>query len=282
MKLFQTLFMTSVMAVASIGFAAAQSWIPLANASKRAVGTWQKLANQPTFQTDTALLLTDATVMVHEYKTPNWWRLTPTKSGSYVNGTWSSLPSMRSDYCPLYFVSAVLPDGRVLVEGGEYNSCVVDGDESTLGEIYDPVAKTWTDVAPPAGWNKIGDSPAVVLPNGTFMMGDGTDGNTDQVLFNARTLSWTTVGTGKADIFGEEGFALLPNGKVLTVDTENGTNSEIFNPSTGNWSSAGSTIVELPDNGGLPIVPEIGPMIQRPNGTVVAFGATTQDAQKRV
>jgi hypothetical protein len=63
----------------------------------------------------------DATVMVHEFETPNWWRLTPNKAGSYVNGTWSQVASMAADYCPLYFDAAVLPDGRLLVEGGEYN-----------------------------------------------------------------------------------------------------------------------------------------------------------------
>lgn len=44
--------------------------------------SWQPLYNQPPFQTDTSLLLTDGTVMMHEYATPNWWRLTPDNSGS--------------------------------------------------------------------------------------------------------------------------------------------------------------------------------------------------------
>jgi hypothetical protein len=37
----------------------------------------QSLKHPPTFQTDTALLLTDGRVMVHEYNSPNWWALTP-------------------------------------------------------------------------------------------------------------------------------------------------------------------------------------------------------------
>ena len=82
---------------------------------------WQNLKHPPTFQTDTAVLLTDGRAMVHEYNSPNWWALTPDSSGSYINGTWKQLASMPSDYAPLYFASAVLPDGRVLVEGGEYN-----------------------------------------------------------------------------------------------------------------------------------------------------------------
>ena len=39
----------------------------IANAQDPAAGTWQKLKNQPTVLTDTALLLTDGTVMMHQY-----------------------------------------------------------------------------------------------------------------------------------------------------------------------------------------------------------------------
>jgi hypothetical protein len=206
MKLFQTMFQTSVVALALAGSAHAQFLSPSNNQAatgngKPAVGSWQKLKNQPTFQTDTALLLTDATVMVHEYETQNWWRLTPTSAGSYVNGTWSQVASMAADYCPLYFASAVLPDGRLLVEGGEYNPCGVG--ETAQGAIYDPIANTWTNVNPPSGWDAIGDSPTVVLANGKLMMGQNKgDGTTLQALFDASNLTWTSIGSGKADSFG--------------------------------------------------------------------------------
>ncbi len=245
----------------------------IASSQEPATGTWAKLKNQPSFQTDTALVLTDGTIMMHQYNSGTWWKLTATLPGSYVNGTWTKLASMQSGYAPLYFASAVLPDGRVLVEGGEYNN--LQGDETNLGDIYDPVANVWTTVNPPSGWTTIGDSPAVVLPNGIFMMGQGGEPSKRQVVFNATNLTWTSTGTGKADGFSEEGFALVPNGDVLTVDTEDGTNSELYNPTSSAWSSAGSTIVTLPNSGGLGIVPEMGPLVQRPDGTVVAFGATT-------
>jgi hypothetical protein len=103
---------------------------------------WQSLKHPPTFQTDTALLLTDGRAMVHEYRSPNWWALTPDRSGSYLNGTWKQLGSMPSNYAPLYFASNMLPDGRVLVEGGEYN--FVQQDETNLGAIYDPLTDKWT------------------------------------------------------------------------------------------------------------------------------------------
>ena len=239
--------------------------------------SWTKLANQPTFQTDSAILLTDGTVMMHQYNSGNWWRLTPSNTASYAAGTWTQLASMPAGYAPLYFAAAVLPDGRVLIEGGEYNNLIQN--ETNKGAIYDPVANTWTSVTPPTGWSTIGDSPAVVLPDGTFMMGQGGQPSKKQVLFNASTLTWTSVNSAtKADGFSEEGFALTSNGDVLVVDTEDGTNSELYNPTTETWSSAGSTIVSLPNSGGLGIVPEMGPLVQRPDGSIVAFGATTHNA----
>src|SRR5579872_1972494 len=263
MKVFRTL---------AISLLAIAAWSTIAS-SQEPAANWQKLVNQPTFAPDTALLLTDGTVMMHQYMSNKWWRLTPDITGSYVKGTWTALASMSSGYGPLYFASAVMADGRVLLEGGEYN--LGSQDETNLGAIYDPIANTWTGVNPPSGWTTIGDSPSVILPDGTFMLGQGGQPSTRQAYFNATSLTWTAVGTGKADGFSEEGLALLPDESVLTVDCEHGTNSELYNPTTKAWTSAGSTIVALPNSGGLGIVPEMGPLVQRPDGTVVAFGATT-------
>ena len=80
--------------------------------------------------------------MVH-HEDPNdgysdWWKLTPDINGSYVNGSWSQLASLASDYGPLFFGSAVLADGRVLVEGGEQNFSQYVW--TNKGAIYDPIA----------------------------------------------------------------------------------------------------------------------------------------------
>jgi hypothetical protein len=233
---------------------------------------WQSLKHPPTFFTDTALLLTDGTVIVHEVCSSNWHRLTPDRTGSYVNGTWSKIASMPSDYAPLYFASEVLPDGRVLVQGGEYNDTNCDPAETPLGAIYDPTKDKWTNVNPPSGWGEIGDSPSIVLPNGTYMIGQNE--TTASAFFSAKTLGWTLKGAGKSDTYAEEGMELLPNGEVLLVDTQNSPNSEIFNPKTFTWTSAGSTIVNLSVNAGE----EIGPALLRPDGTVFAMGANGNGA----
>ncbi len=235
----------------------------LANAQK-----WQKLKHQPTFQTDTALQLTDGTVMMHEYNSPNWWRLTPDKTGSYLNGTWSAMGSMPSSYAPLYFASAVLADGKVIVEGGEYN--FLSQDETNLGAIYDPKTNKWKNVDPPSGWAEIGDSPGIVLPNGTFMLGQNF--TVDTVLFNEKTLKWTTTGPGKKDTYAEEGWELLPDGTVLTVDTQQTPNAEKYYK--GKWISAGNTIQSLALNS----EEETGPALLRPDGTVFAMGANGSGA----
>ena len=230
------------------------------------------------FSTGLPILLTDGTVICQDEDASDWWKLTPDNTGSYANGTWSQIASMPvidgAPYAPLYYGSAVLADGRVVVFGGEYNggNNAVD---SNLGAIYDPVANTWTAVNGP-GWPNIGDAPSSVLPNGRFLLGDPF--GTDAAILDPATLLWTSASTtGKADVNSEEGWTLLPDGTILTIDTEDGTNSERFNPTTSVWSSAGSTIATLPA-GQSGFVPEMGPQVLRPDGTVVCFGASGHNA----
>ena len=235
--------------------------------------SWQPLAHQPTFSASTALLLTDGTVLVQQYIGRQIWRLTPDNTGSYVNGTWSQLASLPTNYAPLYYGSAVLSDGRVIFEGGEYNFGQFA--ETNLGAIYDPVTNKWTPVAPPSGWTSIGDGQSVVLANGTYMQADAL--STKQALLNAANLTWTTTGAGKADINSEEGWLLLPDRSVITTDANNTSNplqAERYNPTTGTWGKAGNTVVPLADPGSH----EVGPSVLRPNGTALFTGGTAHNA----
>ena len=72
------------------------------------------------------LLLGDGSVLGHQEPTrPTFWRLVPDSTGSYVNGTWSPIAVMPTingvAYKPDYYASGLLPDGRMMIEGGEYN-----------------------------------------------------------------------------------------------------------------------------------------------------------------
>src|SRR5664279_96010 len=107
MKVLRTATVTCVVLLAALGIVSAQTWTPL--------------TNQPAFSASTAFILTDGRVMVQDTGAQDWWALTPDVNGSYQNGTWSQLASLPPAYSPLYYASAILPDGRLAVLGGEYN-----------------------------------------------------------------------------------------------------------------------------------------------------------------
>jgi hypothetical protein len=232
------------------------------------------------------LLLTDGTVMVHREPRDcqSWYKLTPDIHGNYVNGTWSQIASLPAGYSPLMFGSAVLADGRVVIEGGQFNY----GKHvwTTQGALYDPLNDQWTPIQPPSGWNFIGDATAMVLPNGTLMQTDCCDLPPKAALLDVNTLTWTPTGAGKFDLYRREGLTLLPDEKVLTVDTyvdkydPKGKASEVYDPTTGTWSSAGNTVVQLWNSaancgGQHKANNEIGAGVLRPNGTVFSAGANT-------
>ena len=243
--------------------------------------TLTTLKHQPPDGAIVPFLLTDGTVLVQGNQGQDWWKLTPDINGSYVNGTWSQVASLASNYDPYAMASQVLADGRVLIEGGEYNFGQFSF--TNLGAIYDPVQNTWTPLTPPPGWDYIGDSPSTILPNGHFLIGRKFD--TQMADLDPVTLQWTAVGVngGKSDWNAEEGWTLMPDGTVLTVDVLNNPNSERYIPSQQIWVSDGSTIANLqgppevgciPYGGGEYCPPgEIGPAILRPDKTVFATGA---------
>jgi len=253
-----------------------------------ASGTWQVVVN-PFLPggAATPLLLTDGTVIVAEGNSPYWYKLTPDINGSYVNGTWTQIASLPviggTQYAPLYHASAVLPDGRVIIMGGEYNGSSTEV-WTNLGAIYDPVTNTWTAVSAPSGtgWSQIGDAESIVLADGTFMLASCCGDPDVDALFDATSLTWTSTGAPNAGLSyqDEQGYELLPNGDVLTIDVwtnyPNGgaTNAERYSPSSGTWSSAGNTPVSLVDPSACGTW-EIGPAVLRPDGTVVAFGGNT-------
>jgi len=260
-------------------------------------GTWTAVTKAPGSLTN-PLLLTDGTVIVSNADAPEWYKLTPDINGSYANGTWSKIAKLPiidgTQYAPLYHSSAVLPDGRVIIMGGEYNG----GNTpvwTNLGAIYDPVANTWTAVSAPPGWSYftngtgvIGDSQGVVLADGTFMQAACCLLPDGDALFDAASLTWNNTGAPRLGNFyqDEQGYNLLPDGSVLTIDiwtdfdfntltaSGNAINAERYEPKSGLWVAAGDTPVSLVDPyecGNF----EIGPALLRPDGTLVAFGGNT-------
>ena len=248
-------------------------------------GTWQT-TQAPAAGLTNPLLLTDGSVIFLDYLTGAWYKLTPDNLGNYATGTWSQIASLPSGYTPLYFGSAVLPDGRVIVEGGQYNGNLSAGPVWTsLGAIYDPIANTWTSMSPPSGsgWTNtaaaggcnggIGDAASTVLPNGTYMLGSSCANPPLDALLNATTLGWNTTGAPNSKQ-NQQGYTLLQSGKVLTIDVWNPPAAQQYDPGTGLWTSIASTPVSLVDPTACGNY-ALGPAVTRPDGTVVAFGGNT-------
>jgi hypothetical protein len=237
-------------------------------------GTWTDLTGTLPFAggPDTAELLTDGTVLEYDGCQGQWFKLTPDNKGKYEDGTWSSATAMPSGYTPLFFATEILPDGRMIVNGGEYIGCNLVW--TNRGALYDPVANTWTTVSPPSGWKYVGDASSAILPDGSYILADCCDEAAAIATISGTTVTWTSTGSGKGDPNLEEGWTILPDGNLLTVDVGNiGMNYddyEIYDTSEGTWSTPGRT----PNLLTTKQTREIGPAVLRPDGTVIQFGAS--------
>ena len=274
-------------AKSSASLALQQSSVSLT--SDVATPTITPLNNQLPDGINFTMLLTDGTVMAQDAFFPYmWWKLRPDINGSYLNGTWTQLASLPQSYSPIAATEAVLADGRVLIIGGEYSNFTL-GEPFTLtnqGAIYDPRTDTWSPLAPPPGFNFIGDSPSAVLPDGRFLLGDKV---TKEVsAFDPHTMRWKNLKSeDKNDFNAEEGWTLLPDGTVLTLDVLDAPKAEIYSASGQEWDQARDVPVDLhspttlvgciqygPAPSDCYFPPgEIGPAILRPDGTVFATGS---------
>lgn len=233
--------------------------------------TWQGLANQPSFNAGTMLLLTDGTVLCHdsgqqELGSHNWYKLTPNQYGSYLDGNWSNVKSGPNS--PLYFASAVLNDGRVFVAGGEYDGKHRTPVELLAAQIYDPITDNWTILTTPRGWREIGDAPCCVFPDGRILLGSIESNKT--AIYDPVANSWAAGANKNNATSSEETWTLLPDQTILTADCVGHPQTEKYVIPSNIWVSAGSTPSDLVEDSSS----EIGPALLLPDGRTFAVGAT--------
>jgi len=242
-------------------------------------GKWRALTNPAPFQPGAPMLLNDGSVVVQEYGTENWHKLTPDSSGDYGKGTWSDIASMPTGYSPLFYSSAILPDGRMIIEGGEY--LALQAVWTTRGAIYNPAKDSWTSVNPPSGWTMIGDASGMVLPDGRYLLSDCCDQGAPLAILNPDNLTWQAFGNlnKQTATNDEESWALLPDDTIVTIDslnTQKPTESERLDINAMKWASAGSTVVQIQDPD--PSSQEQGPFMLAYDGHAYAIGATSHCA----
>jgi hypothetical protein len=178
---------------------------------------------------------------------------------------------LPSNYGPLYYASAVLKDGRVVVCGGEYN--FGNGVWTDLGAWYDPATDAWTPLASP-GWGILGDAQCAVMPDGKFITCNIL--NSQAALLDPATMTWQQlVGTGKIDRHDEEGYTMLRDGTLFTPCAEAAIDDGLqyaqkYDVALDKWFDAGIAPSMLVDNSSE----EMGCAILTYDNTVLCIGST--------
>lgn len=231
------------------------------NLSTQVGGTWTALAHSPPVSVNNCLLLSDGTILGMDGD-GKCAQLTPDSHGSYINGTWKQLSSMR--FNRLFYASQLLTNGTVFVAGGE------DGPGNSHGEVFDPLRNAWTwiypDPMPGAGFS---DCESKLLPNGNVLVPPVSEFG-GVLIYNTASNSWQTAASAQNQ--DEACWVKLANDNILTIDSFS-QNAEHYIPSLNKWVTDNSVSVPLYDSNG-----ELGAGFLLPNGKVFYIGATTNTA----
>jgi N-acetylneuraminic acid mutarotase len=141
------------------------------------------------------------------------------------------------------FAAVVLPNGKVLVEGGLGPS----GSILASAELYNPATGRWSS----AGAMSVArySHTATLLPNGTVLVAGGCSASYSctpytgvSEIYNPATNTWTR--TGALNVArANQTATLLHNGKVLVVGGfTNSSSCEIYDPAAKTWKVAASNL----------------------------------------
>ena len=145
-----------------------------------------------------------------------------------------------------YHTATLLPNGKVLVAGGEnYNNGGL-AQYLLRAELYDPTKGKWTATGDLN--TRRSHHTATLLPNGMVLVAGGENNSSNYTLskselYDPTTGTWTNTGALKS-ARSDHTATLLANGKVLVVGGYGLTNvlssAEIYDPTTGKWTLTGS------------------------------------------
>jgi hypothetical protein len=155
-----------------------------------------------------------------------------------IDSSWTPTDSMTFER--LFHTATLLPNGQVLVAGGQNGS-----DASSTAELYDPANGSWSNT----GNMRMARlyQTATLLPNGQVLVAGGYNSIARIMrhaeLYDPATGSWTATGRMAFErIFHTA--TLLPNGQVLVAGGENGGGllgtAELYDPASGTWTATDS------------------------------------------
>ncbi len=251
--------------------------------------SWTRITNSAPSNVGTMLLLTDGTVVTHSSDSGGngWQRLTPSASGSYVDGTWSRTAPMGKGR--LYFASHVLPNGNLWVLGGEYSDPNLTANWTNTGEVYNTLTDTWTPIADHPE-SQYGDVPSMLMNKGKILAGSLSGRNT--YFYDIASNTWSApMAKAYDDSSDEETWVKMPDGKVMNYDlfqsiNTGGAYAEVFDGKTGSWSgrspSDGTAAGSIPQLSSSALGAELGAALTLRSraqlGKVLYIGATGHTA----
>ena len=236
------------------------------------VGAFSTLTNpNPRGGSGLMLLMTDGSVIVQTTGvSKTWTKLTPDSTGNYQNGTWTPIASMQLER--LWYSSTVLPDGRVLVVGGQNTGVSGTRTDTNRGEIYNPATNAWTPMTPFPQATQ-GSGVSVLLPSGLWLVGSNSGGET--YLYNPATDKWSQTGSRlNNEKHDQTTWILLKDGSVLSYNPASpdaaAGNAQRYFPATGKWVATNPVPVPLTSDA---LNREVGTGTVLPNGKVLLIGA---------
>ena len=140
-------------------------------------------------------------------------------------------------------IATLLPDGRVLVAGGQDDN----GTMLKSTEIYDPTQDRWISAAPMAA-ARFG-LVASLMPDGDVLVagGLGEEPNalnlalTSAEIYDPRTNLWVSIAS-MAEFHAPDTATALQNGTVLVVGAIGASRPELYDPAGDRWLVTGPTM----------------------------------------
>lgn len=144
--------------------------------------------------------------------------------------------------------AALLPDGRVLIVGGNSGSPGFTDLATTI--LYDPTTQLWSPSGNLAHARR--SHTATALVDGRVLVTGGGGGGATE-LFDPSTGTWTATGSRPSHLILHTATRLA-NGKVLVTGGQSfglesmTTSAELYDPASGLWSSTGEMDIPRTDH----------------------------------
>ena len=171
--------------------------------------------------------------------------------------------------------ATLLPDGQVLIAGGQVTDN--DGDGSNSAELYDPQTQVFTSLSS-AMVSPRGGHAAVLLPNGKVLLAGGFNaGNgtlvSDAELFDPVTRTFSTTRGRMVAVYTGMAATLMPNGMVLLAGGSDHfvafKTAQLYDPATQTFSALANTMTARRGGHGAALLP---------NGKVLLMGGGFSDS----